>query len=159
MQPLRVVGVIEEYLYPQTTDLYFYRHATTAACYFEKPAKLKALDELAFKEQQQILQFGATLRQVRLAVKLQALVRGYQVRSYARYVERAMEISVNAESRYLANPLKDVNLFNYTLHCYVMQQDFARSSSPSLPPSPSHSPHPHFVLPGRACSLWSVSSE
>ena len=35
---------------------------------------------------------SATLRQIALVTKLQAIVRGYQVRSYARYVERAMEI-------------------------------------------------------------------
>ena len=35
---------------------------------------------------------SATLRQISLVTKLQAVARGYQVRSYARYVERAMEI-------------------------------------------------------------------
>ena len=34
--------------------------------------------------------------------------------------------SVNAEKRYLENPLKDANLFNYCLYCYAVRQDFDR---------------------------------
>ena len=39
--------------------------------------------------------------------------------------------SVNAEKRYLENPLKDANLFNYCLYCYAVRQDFDRYSTPS----------------------------
>jgi len=126
-KPVRTVGVFEEYEYPSFRDVYFYRHVSTGTCYLDKPDKLRLLDDQAFREKQQIQQFGATLRQVRLAVKLQALVRGHQVRAYAQYVERAMEISLHAAARYLENPLKDSNLFNYTLHCYVVQQDMDRA--------------------------------
>ena len=57
-QPVRQVGMFQEYLYPGTNDLHFYRHASTGACYFDKPAKMALLDQLAFHEQEQILRYG-----------------------------------------------------------------------------------------------------
>ena len=57
-QPVRQVGMFQEYLYPGTNDLHFYRHASTGACYFDKPVKMALLDQLAFHEQEQILRYG-----------------------------------------------------------------------------------------------------
>ena len=53
-----MVGIFQEYLFPGTKDVFFYRHASTGACYFDKPAKLKMLDEQAFREQRQIFLYG-----------------------------------------------------------------------------------------------------
>ena len=126
-RPKRKVGMYEEYLYPGTHNIFFYRHASTGVCSFQKPKKMKYIDEQAQIERQQIKKLGATIRQIALATKLQALWRGYQVRTYSRYVARAMQISVHAESRYLSNPDLDANLYNYALHCFVGMQDIARA--------------------------------
>lgn len=126
-KPKRKVGMFEEYLYPGTHNIFFYRHSLTGVCMFEKPKKMKFLDDQAQIERQQVKKFGATIRQINLATRLQALWRGYQVRTYSRYVARAMQISVHAESRYLGNPDVDSNLYNYALHCFVGLQDIARA--------------------------------
>lgn len=126
-KPKRKVGMFEEYLYPGTHNIFFYRHSLTGVCMFQKPKKMKFLDEQAQIERQQMKRFGATIRQINLATRLQALWRGYQVRTYSRYVARAMQISVHAESRYLGNPDVDSNLYNYALHCFVGLQDVARA--------------------------------
>lgn len=126
-KPKRKVGMFEEYLYPGTHNVFFYRHSLTGVCMFQKPKKMKYLDDQALIERQQVKKYGATIRQIELATTLQALWRGYQVRTYSLYVARAMKISVHAESSYLSNPDQDSNLYNYALHCFVGLQDISRA--------------------------------
>ena len=126
-RPVRRVGIYEDYLYPSTHNIHFYRHSLTGLCSFQKPKKMKIIDELVTLEQSQVKKYGATVRQIALATKLQALWRGYQVRTYSKYVARAMKISLHAESNYLGNPDVDSNLYNYALHCFVGLQDLSRA--------------------------------
>lgn len=125
--PKRVVGVYEEYLYPNTNDIYFYRHSINGSCSFLKPKKLIVHDERQKSEEEQRKQFGATIAQIELTIKLQALWRGYKIRNYYYFLEKAMEISQFAEKKYLDAPERDVNLYNYALHCFVIKQDIDRA--------------------------------
>ena len=121
------MGVFEEYLYPGTRSIHFYRHSLTGNCLFEKPKKLQIIDDQERKDAQEVKKYGASRRQVALATRLQALWRGYKVRSYTDYVGRALEISLHAEQNYLGNPEVDSNLYNYALHCFVIVQDITRA--------------------------------
>lgn len=62
-----------------------------------------------------------------MATKLQALWRGYYIRSYYELVEKAMEITTNAEAKYMDDPDNDVNLYNHALHCFAILSDHARA--------------------------------
>lgn len=126
-QPIRTVGLYEEYRYPNTLNVYFYHHTITGVCTFEKPKKIIAVDEFAAIESEQIKKFGATLRRIDLATKLQALWRGYQVRNYSNIMNKAMELCAHAEERYLSQPEVDNNLYNYALYCFTMQQNIERA--------------------------------
>lgn len=125
--PKRVVGVYEEYLFPNTTDILFYRHNINGSCTFMKPRKLILFDEQQKSEEEQRKKYGATIPQIELTIKLQALWRGYKIRNYYFFLEKAMEISQFAEKKYLDSPERDVNLYNYALHCFVIKQDFDRA--------------------------------
>ena len=74
-KPLRVVGMYEEYLYPRfgATKIYFYRHKVSHDCSFDKPARLKAVDDQVFRDKEQIRAHGCTTEQRVLIVKLQAM--------------------------------------------------------------------------------------
>jgi ankyrin repeat protein len=126
-RPVRKVGIYEDYLYPGTHNIHFYRHSLTGACTFNKPKKMRLIDETATIERQQVKKYGATVKQLLLATKLQALWRGYAVRTYSKYVARAMQISLHAEANYLSNPDLDANLYNYALYCFVDLQDLTRA--------------------------------
>lgn len=126
-RPIRVVGVFEEYLYPKTRKIYFYRHQTRNAFTFEKPLRLKLLDNEVFYEQKYVRIHGASNKQIELAVKLQAMWRGYKIRSYYVSIEKALEISINAERLYLTDPSKDSHLLNYALHCHAKLHDYDRA--------------------------------
>ena len=126
---LRTVGMYEEYLYPETRKIYFYRHKISHDCTFAKPLKMRAIDEAVFRDAEQIRKFGCTPAQRNLIVKLQALWRGYKIRSYYVYVEAAMNISLNAEKKYMTSPDADSNLYNYALHCHCILHDYTRARS------------------------------
>jgi hypothetical protein len=64
-----------------------------------KPKKMHFIDNAYVIQQRQIKKYGATIDQIKLVVKLQALYRGYVVRSYSSYVQKAMETSLYAEQR------------------------------------------------------------
>jgi hypothetical protein len=51
----------------------------------------------------------------------------YCRRSYSRYVEKAMAISMTVEADYLAHPDENKHLFNYAVHCHVILQDIGRA--------------------------------
>jgi hypothetical protein len=125
--PKRKVGAYEEYVYPGEKRTYFYRHSTHGECSFDKPKKMELYDKKDYIESKEIRLYGCTLRQKALATKLQALWRGYYIRSYYELVERAMEISTNAEAKYMADPDSDVNLYNHALHCFAILADHGRA--------------------------------
>ena len=127
--PLRTVGMYEEFLYPETRKIYFYRHRVSRECTFAKPLKMKAIDEAVFRDAEQIRKFGCTTAQRALCVKLQAMWRGYKIRSYYTYVEVAMNISLHAEKQYLTSPDTDSHLYNYALHCHCILHDYTRARS------------------------------
>jgi hypothetical protein len=87
---------------------------------------MKMIDDAVYNERKQIRELGATVNQINLTIKLQALYRGFKVRSYTKYIEKAMEISLNAEIKYLSEPLVDSYLFNYAMYCYVVRLDYDR---------------------------------
>ena len=127
--PRRIVGMYEEYLYPGTVRIYFYRHVVSHACTFLKPLKLRGLDEQSFRDGEAIRKYGCTPAQAALTVKLQALWRGYKIRSYYLYVETAMTISLYAEKKYMTSPDTDSHLYNYALHCHCILHDYTRARS------------------------------
>ena len=94
----RTVGVYEEYIYPgYNYNIYFYRHRVSFDCTFEKPLKMEVLDNQRFADTEESRKHGCTLVQKRLITSVQALYRGYKIRSYYTYVESAMNISMQAE--------------------------------------------------------------
>ena len=103
-KPLRVVGMYEEWNFPGFKKVYFYRHKLTGNCDLIKPMKMASLDNITWLESEQIRKNGCTNRQAALATKLQAMWRGYKTRSYYLFVEKAMEISLSAGEKYMANP-------------------------------------------------------
>lgn len=121
--PLRTVGFYEEYAFPGSRRLVFYRHTMTGQCAFQKPRKLIYLDETVAREQLEIATYGATLKQIELVRKLQALWRGFSIRTYYTKVEKAVEISQKAEESYLLHPEKDIFLYNYALYLLTFPQD------------------------------------
>lgn len=127
--PLRTVGMYEEFLYPETKKIFFYRHKVSRECTFAKPLKMKSIDEAVFRDAEQIRRFGCTTAQRALCVKLQAMWRGYKIRSYYTYVEVAMNISLHAEKQYLSSPDTDSHLYNYALHCHCILHDYTRARS------------------------------
>lgn len=125
---VRTVGVFEEYRYPDTPfKIFFYRHKVSGECTFEKPQRMRFIDDTQFRERDEKLLYGCTLQQKRLLTKVQALYRGYKIRSYYLYVEKAMEISEAAERMYMTYPEKDSSLYNYALHCHVILHDYDRA--------------------------------
>ena len=126
----RTVGVYEEYKYPGTNfKIFFYRHKLSGECTFDKPARMRHIDDTQFRERDEILIHGCTLLQRTSIIKLQALYRGYKIRSYYLYVERAVEISEGAERMYMTYPEKDSSLYNYALHCHIILHDYPRARS------------------------------
>jgi hypothetical protein len=67
------------------------------------------------------------VKQWTLIIKVQALYRGYKIRSYYTHVEKAMIVSTDAERNYMTYPDKDSSLYNYALHCHVIIQDYPRA--------------------------------
>lgn len=125
--PRRTVAMYEEYIYPGATRIYFYRHKVSHDCSFQKPSKMRAIDDQAFRDAEQVRKNGCTTAQYDLTVKLQAMWRGYKIRSYYTYVETAMNISLCAEKKYMTSPDTDSNLYNYALHCHCIMHDYPRA--------------------------------
>lgn len=126
-RPNRIIGVYEEYYYPGTTDIKFYRNKITRVSSFLKPPLLENIDRQRFKDLEQLMTLGYTSKQSALAIKLQAYWRGYTIRNYYKVVGSALQISLVAESTYFAEPDVDHHLWNYTLHCHVILLDFERA--------------------------------
>ena len=125
--PVRVVGVFEEYLYPGTKNLFFYRNVSTGDAFLGKPQALEEKDKQDYAEAKEIRVYGYTRAQSKLAVKLQALWRGFHVRSYTMFVQRAIRISLTAEVQYFENPHLDKNILNYALYTHVVLRDYAKA--------------------------------
>jgi hypothetical protein len=118
------------YQYPETPfRIFFYRHKVSGECTFEKPGKMRWIDDTQFRERWETLEYGCTLAQKAAITRVQALYRGYKIRSYYLYVEKAMEISEAAERMYMTHPEKDSSLYNYALHCHVILHDYDRARS------------------------------
>jgi len=158
-KPRRVVGSHEEYVFPHTLDILFYRNVTTGRIFLGKPPQIEELDRLAIDEAKEIAQYGYTLRQKRLAIKMQALWRGYHARNYDLFVRRAVRISVQAEQLYFDNPNLDKNLINYALYTHVVQRDYKKASSvysEALRRMVFRGPDVAFIL--YACAVFSFVS-
>jgi len=125
----RTVGVYSEYLHPDYPQfhLYFYKHNLSNHFQLSKPLKLIVQDERTWIDQNETRQYGCTLKQMAGITKIQALYRGYKIRSYYVAVEAAMLISDNAEKQYMTYPDVDASLYNYALHCMCVTQDFKRA--------------------------------
>jgi len=125
----RTVGVYSEFLHPDYPQfhLFFYKHNLSNYFQLRKPLKLVIKDERAWIDQNEIRQYGCTLKQMAGITKIQALYRGYKIRSYYVAVEAAMLISDNAEKQYMTFPDIDASLYNYALHCMCVTQDFKRA--------------------------------
>jgi len=126
-KPIRIEGFYEEYLWPGTRDIKFYRHKVTGVVTKEKPSKLDLHDKFRYTEKMQLLTQGYTTRQWNLAIKLQAMYRGFRVRNYYVHIEAAMNISLVVEKEYFENPNSDKNLWNYMLHCHLVLKDVQRA--------------------------------
>jgi ankyrin repeat protein len=125
--PLRVVGLYEEYLYPGTKKIFFFRNIETGVISFHKPKEIEKKDLMEFRSRQMLIERGYTPAQLKLALKLQALWRGHKIRNMYVFISKATSICVHAESRFLSEPDSDRNLFNYTLYCHVVLHDYDRA--------------------------------
>ena len=126
-QPRRVLGVFEEYLYPPTYDIKFYRNSSNGELTFKKPKWLKQIDIEHFNEAWAMRNFGCSLKMERLATKLQAYWRGFVTRKQFDFICRSTNICDSASEEYLKHPDSDRNLFNYALFCHVVQGDYDRA--------------------------------
>jgi hypothetical protein len=122
-RPIRTIGVSEEWLYPGSKNVFFYRHKITGKCQFKKPLELEYQDIREAAEKEQLEKYGYTFKQVGLATKLQAMWRGYRVRSYYILVERALNICDNTEKIYLNDPTNEIALYNYMVYVFVVKDD------------------------------------
>ena len=125
--PLRVVGIFEEYLYPDTNNIYFYRNSNTGNVVFQKPQEIVDKDLQDHRDRIMLREKGFTKNQERLAKKLQSMWRGYKVRTRFRIIIRAKSICVHAEQKFLDNPDNEQNMFNYTLYVHVVKHDYDRA--------------------------------
>ena len=125
--PYRVVGVIEEYLYPGTSNIYFYRNTVTGNISFEKPKEIAEKDLQKHRDRMMIMEQGFTKNQVILARRLQAMWRGYKVRFRFRLIIRAKAICTTAEKKFLREPDNEQHLFNYVLYLQVVKNDYDRA--------------------------------
>ena len=125
--PVRTVGIIEEYIYPGTHKIYFYRNFETGKITFEKPKELVMKDRKDYIARTMLREKGYTPDELWLALKIQALWRGHKVRMMYGFIVRATAICVRAETDYLSFPDSDRNLFNYTLYCHVVLHDYTRA--------------------------------
>jgi ankyrin repeat protein len=125
--PLRVVGLYEEYLYPGTKKILFYRNIETGVISFHKPKEIEKKDLMDYRAKEMYHSLGYTPAQLRLALKLQALWRGHKIRSMYVFITRATSMCLHAESKFLKEPDSDRNLFNYTLYCHVVLNDYDRA--------------------------------
>jgi hypothetical protein len=127
-RPLRTINIYEEYKFPGTMGLKFYHNTLTNNCFFNKPKEIILFDENLLKEEKEKRIYGGvTRKQFALIVKLQSLIRGYLIRNTYKYLERAMRISQAAEKNYFNAPEKDINVYNYALFTFVMDQDIDRA--------------------------------
>ena len=125
--PLRVIGVIEEYLYPGTTNINFYRNVNTGNIVFQKPKEIEEKDLRDHRDRIMLTEKGFTKNQEILAKKLQSMWRGYKVRTRFRIIIRAKNISLTAQQKFLDYPDNDQHLFNYTLYVQVVLNDYDRA--------------------------------
>jgi ankyrin repeat protein len=125
--PRRNVAIYQEYLYPKSLNIYFYRHKLTGVCTMIKPKEIVAFDNLRRSEGLQRQKWGCTKSQLFLVIKLQALWRGKALRSQYDAIEKAMELSMHAKKNYFLNPEKDSHLYNYALTCHTFEHDMARA--------------------------------
>lgn len=126
--PLRTINIFEEYKFPGTMNLKFYRNTLTGNCFFNKPKEIILFDEQEIRDGvEKRANGGLTRRQFILVVKLQALMRGYLIRNSYKYLEKAMTICQYAKQNYLNAPEKDSNLYNYALSTFVIDQDLDRA--------------------------------
>jgi len=126
-RPNRIAGIYEEYYYPGTIDVKFYRNKITRVSSLIKPAGLEKQDYARFKDAEQIWTYGFTTAQAALAVKLQAFWRGYSIRNYYKIVGTALQVSLTAEATYFSEPDVDHHLWNYILHCHAILLDIERA--------------------------------
>ena len=126
-KPNRIIGIIEEYIYPGTIDIKFYRNKITRVCTPVKPEEILAHDKINYKEVELLTSVGYTPKQVMLAVTLQAIWRGYHTRSYHKNVSIALAVALRAESDYFREPDIDHHLWNYALYCQVVVHDIERA--------------------------------
>jgi ankyrin repeat protein len=148
-KPTRVVGMFEEFLYPGTKHIHFYRHRVKHTCSFEKPPGLLQMDEERRKNYELMRLFGYTPAQYKVAVKLQALWRGYHIRAYFIFIEKAMAIYLNAERNYMTNPNDESYLYNYTLYVHAVEQDYVHARelyAKSVQKMESRGPDIAFIL-------------
>lgn len=118
---IRSVGLYDEYRWK---DFFIYQHHVTKICTFTKPMEIKNYDK------QQILErslLGYSSRQITLVIKLQALARGWQVRSNHLLQAKAYDIADTALELYLKHPEIDENLYRYALYCHVAVNDIVRA--------------------------------
>lgn len=125
--PERVVGIYEEYLYPGTMDIKFYHNSVSGQFSLDMPEELRRLDKEKFLEDALVRAQGFAPKHQRLAIKLQTMWRGYIVRKQYEFIVKASHIATTAEEIYLDNPTSDRNLFNYTLYCHTVAQDYDRA--------------------------------
>ena len=112
---VRRIGLIDEYRWQH---VFIYQHQITKLCTFDRPSEF---------DRYEYISTGYTAEQQRLVIKLQALARGWQVRSYHIQQARAYQLADTALELYLKHPEVDDYHYRYTLYCHVVINDHARA--------------------------------
>eukprot|EP00605_Chrysophyceae_sp_TOSAG23-4_P002242 GSChrysophyteH1.ASY1.ANO1.2486.1 assembled CDS len=125
----RTVGVYEEYVYPgYPFKIFFYRQRITKECSLTKPAKLEYADQTEFREKEEKRKIGCTWEQWKKIIKVQALYRGYKIRSYYTHVEKAMIVNYERARKLYQEGLRRMEwrgpdvaflLYSYAIFAYV----------------------------------------
>ena len=126
-RPKRVIGIYEEYSHPYEKGIYFYKNKLTGIFSYPIPLEIDNKDGVDYYNVIERQTHGFTKREVWLALKLQAIWRGYTTRSQHRIIATANKVSLLAESNYLQEPDVDHHLWNYALHCFVVCHDIGRA--------------------------------
>ena len=126
--PVRVIGVVAEYLYPNTS-ISFYCHTVTGHCSFGRLLPLEKIIQDEDREATEVRVLGHTTAEGILAAYLQKLWKSYKGEKKRMLTERISVLSSNAESAYLISPQVDRNMYNYALTAFNAFQDYSLASS------------------------------
>lgn len=126
-RPNRIVGIFEEYSHPWLIGIFFYRNILTGQYMYPTPSGIEKRDKLRYRDVFEQQTRGFTGKEVKFAMKLQAIWKGHKARSQYKIIASANKVSLFAEVKYFREPDIDHHLWNYALHCFVVSHEIERA--------------------------------